>query len=274
MMDKVRKICKLFLPPIITNLAKKPYKEPVTYEGTFESFSEVGNVYKDTVDYDNSDTLIEIKNRALEEVRNYKNGEPPTLSYELIRVNLLSIISSVISKKELNFLDVGGGLGTSYLNLLYSSPDKINNFTILELPETVEIGRDVFKDYANLKFIDSISPNENDSFDIIHIGSSLQYFEGYKKLIGDCCELKPEFIAIVDTAMGPAPTFVAAQVNMVNRTIPRWVFNIDEIADFMDDHLYDLIHKSVNYYSFHNFSNYSGAEGATQKYNLIFQRRY
>lgn len=269
----LRKFLKLLLPPIVTNGFTSPPEKQITYEGRFNGFSDVSSTYHNTVNYDSDTSLEKTRKKAIQELVNFKNGHPPNLSYDLIRLNLLSVSSSMVAKDELNYLDIGGGLGASYLNLLYSCPIKKINFTLMDLAETVAIGKDLFKDHGTIEFITEFPTNRVGKFDIIHLASSLQYFEDYRVLLNSCCQLQPKYIFILDTTMGPAPTFACAQVNVADITIPRWVFNIDELIEIMKSGGFDVVYKSVNYYSFHDFSNYTGYESNTQKYNLIFQKK-
>lgn len=272
MIAHLRRYLRPLLPPIIGNFLSPATKKPITYEGVFNSFNDVLKTYPSEINYDSDGSLIEAKNRALREVNNFQNGHPPNYSGELIRLNLLSILSSLYTKQEINFLDIGGGIGSSYLNLMYSCPTKKINFTKFELPQRVDVAQEIFKDFENINFSVIFPVDDVNKFDIIYLGSSLQYFSEYQEIIDQICKLQPELIFISDTAFGPASTFVCAQVNMINRTIPRWIFNLSEIIEVMKMSSYQIVHKSVNYDSFHDFSNYVGEESETRSYNLVFRK--
>jgi len=270
---KIKQFIRLFLPPIRIKLFRGPDKKPITFEGIFCEFGEVLEKYQNSTNYNSNQSLIDLEVEAIQELSNLEASLPPNLSYNLIRRNVLTFIVSMISGNNISLLDIGGGLGTTYLDLKYSSPNKIIDFTILELPDTAKIGSKIFRKHSNVKFITDFPSDKMNEFKIVHFGSSLQYFNDYKKVLKSCALLKPELIVLSGTAAGKALTFVCAQVNMENKTIPMWVFNLDEIVDFMEALGYFIIHKSISYYAFHNFLNYSGEDEAnTQIYNLIFKQ--
>jgi len=271
-MSKIRNGIKLFIPPILLQFLSSPRKPHITNEGVFKNFDEVFKHYQNSTNYDAQDSLQEAADKAAKELQNLEAGNHPNISYELIRLNILSYLTAGLSKEKLSVLDIGGGFGASFLNMLSTCPSTAVDFFVAELPETTTKAKEIFQNYDNIKFIEEMPSPDQHEFDIVNFGSSLQYFPNYSETLTSCAQYQADYIVISDTPMGPAETFVCAQVNMADRTIPRWVFNLEEITSTMRDNGYQLIHKSVNYYEFHNFSNYDGKEAQSEQYNLIFKR--
>lgn len=158
----------------------------------------------------------------------------------------------------------------SYLHLK-SSTHKQYEYHILELDFTVEVLRLIFEKEINFTAHTTLDRLFSTP-EIIYFGSSLQYFENYKKILFDALKLSPEYVIISDTPMAEVETFACAQVNMPGIVIPRWVFNEDEIiATFKNDN-YEICCRSTNYYPFHNFNNYNDKYRNTFHTNLIFRK--
>lgn len=94
----------------------------------------------------------------------------------------------------------------------------------------------------NVKYVSKFPSKK---FDIVHMGSSLQYFHDFRGLIRQIIETEPTYIIITDTTISEHPTFKAIQLNLAFTKIVRWIFNVDELNELM--HGYILIHRSHNY---------------------------
>jgi putative methyltransferase (TIGR04325 family) len=107
-------------------------------------------------------------------------------------------------------------------------------------------------------------------FDIVHIGSSLQYFYDFQGLIKQIIDTEPTYIIITDTAISPLPTFEAIQLNLVSTKIIRWIFNVDELNELMQG--YTLVHRSHNYTPQHRFKSRKNKKLEVFHGNLIYMR--
>jgi len=72
--------------------------------------------------------------------------------------------------------------------------------------------------------------------------------------------------------MSNIETVVCAQVNMHEGVIPLYILSVNEIKTLLSLLSYTLIHKSVNYYSIHNFDNIQMPYSDSKFMNLIFKR--
>ena len=209
--------------------------------------------------------------QALNKLERFRNGDIPEEGVTLPRLNFLPTLLSLHPKESPSVLDVGGGAGISFIDLMFSLPGKSVSMTVLELPETAARARGILCDYHGLSFTD-VFPGAEARFDVVYFGSSLQYFEDYRGILGRVMGLQAGLVVIADTTMGDGPTFVAAQVNMANRVIPRMVFNLSELTAVFAEGGYALLHKSINPDANHNFSNYPPPVSETRHWNLVFRR--
>lgn len=266
----------MFIPKFILKLvrnAPSKKKPNITYTGIYSSFEEVYDKYPLSTNYNSEESSHEEFELACAKFKTLNNGSIPFHDSTNSRLNILpTFLSSFSGTHKIKILDVGGGFGTSYINLKFSCPQIETEYTIYELPEIVSQSSIFSQEHGELKFTSDFSTINSD-FDIVLFSSSLQYFENYKEIINLVCNFKPKFILLTDHTMGIVDTFVCAQVNMKDRVIPRHVYNINEIISLFKTNNYELKLKSVNYHPFHNFFNYDGDYTNTTHYNLVFSKQ-
>lgn len=274
MNSNIKRLIKAATPPFLWDAVRCAVvgpRSPVTYEGTFKTFEEVRCYYPKSAAYHSADSEAEEYKLALAKLSHFHDGYIPEETDALPRLNFLPTLLSLHSSKTVSVLDVGGGLGVSFIDLMFSLPEKNFSMTVMELTETAKRGRELFRDCKGISFTDMF-PSPAVKFDVIYFGSSLQYFEDYRGILQQAINLSPELIAIADTTMGEGASFVAAQVNMSNRVIPRMVFNLHEVAELFISRGFGLIHKSVNPAGANKFSNYAPPISRTRHWNLAFAR--
>jgi len=270
----IKRLIKGIIPPLLWDAVRGmavDTRPPVTYEGTFKTFDEVWRHYPGTTNYHSADSEAKEYELAAGKLAYFQNGDIPEEGVTLPRLNFLPTLLSQHGGETVSVLDVGGGLGVSFIDLMFSLPRKPVSMTVMELPETASRGRELFRDYKGISFIDTF-PGPAAKFDVIYFGSSLQYFEDYRGILEQAMNLNPGLVAVADTTMGEGPTFVAAQVNMANRVIPRMVFNLPEMVELFISKGFCLLHKSVNPQGADNFSNYAPPVSLTRHWNLVFHR--
>lgn len=271
----MKNILKQLIPPVLWCFVRKLFvKEApgITYSGKYSSFDEVLETNAESTNYNSQESTQDSLLTARIKFDLLKQGQCPSLDWDNCRLNLFpTFLSTINTDKQIKVFDIGGGLGTSFVDLKFSCPQIKTQYTIYELPELVAQGEEFSKAFPELNFTSEF-PAKPESYDIALLGSSLQYFENYKEVIKSTCQLNPKHILLTDHPMGTVDTFICAQVNMKNRIIPRYVFNLNEIIALFKEKNYKLILKSINYYPFHNFSNYDGDYKKTQHYNVAFKK--
>ena len=267
---------KMLTPPLLWDLIRKLlHKEEgnITFAGQYASFQDVVDKHPSVTNYHTKNSLQDNVLLAKQNISGYLEGDAPSSKWQNFRVNILpTVLSTAAESRTFRILDVGGELGASYINLKIASPSIKCNYTILELADTAAHGNELFRDFSDIEFI-STFPSENECFDIVLFGSSLQYFEKYADAINTVCHYRPEIIILTDHAMGITDTFVSAQVNIRDRVIPMLIFNLEEIILLFSANGYDCKLKTISHYPFHEFSNFGNNVAKLKFYNLVFKAK-
>jgi putative methyltransferase (TIGR04325 family) len=271
----IKNILRPFIPPIafkiLSRFKKSLSTDTYTYEGLFNSFETVIRSYGNQPQYSTELARTQsLQNlRLLISLYNSKTDFVP--SWSSLRFNFISSFVSGLSLYDIGILDIGGGYGETYLHLKQTTIKRFQ-YRVFELPFAISQSKPELIEFEEIKFCQSLDdvdivPN------IVYFGSSLQYFNDYKKILSEAMSYMALFIVVSDTPMGNIDTFACAQVNMSGIVIPRWVFNQNEIILILKSGGYELIHDSANFYPFHNFNNYPLNYKDIAHKNTIFIRK-
>jgi putative methyltransferase (TIGR04325 family) len=140
-------------------------------------------------------------------------------------------------------LDFGGATGFSYIAAKYGALRDIDRYVIVEHPNVCARGRELFKDDPKVEFATNVPEG---SFDVVLIGSALQYVDDYKMLLKRLTDLKPRWLLVTKLPAGDNTTFVTAQVNLRGKTLASWIFNARELVSVMAMLNYKLVFRSAN----------------------------
>ena len=273
-MSSIKNILRPFIPPIAFKILSRRKNSlgtnTITYEGLFDSFETViksyGNQPQYSTEFGRAQSLLNL--RLLISLYNSKADFVP--SWSNTRFNFISSFISGLHLNDIGMLDIGGGYGETYLHLKQATTKRFQ-YRVFELPFTINQSTPEFLEFEEIKFCESLHDVDIVPH-VVYFGSSLQYFNDYKKILIEAMNYQAHFIVISDTPMGSIDTFACAQVNMPGIVIPRWVFNQNEISLILRSGGYELIHDSSNYYPFHNFNNYPLNYQGTAHKNTIFMR--
>jgi putative methyltransferase (TIGR04325 family) len=279
-MRNLKNIVKKLIPPIIWDslkwiLKREEKNNNFTFDGSYSSFQDVFRIYPLATGYHSDESSRAAVLAAYETLRNFENGHTSNFGWETFRLNILpTVIYAMLERVNTNKIricDVGGGLGSQYINLSLSLKSITYDYTIIELPETSNAGNMVFNSYSNIKFTSEF-PASFESYDLVYFGSSLQYFDDYEKIIENVCSYSPFEIVITDLPMSGNKSFICAQVNMKDRVIPINVFNLDDLLLVFERFGYKLNVITKSYYPFHDLSNYDLNIERMGFYNLFLGR--
>jgi putative methyltransferase (TIGR04325 family) len=271
---KVRKLLKLFTPPILWSFLRKILNKNQkfkVFDGVFINFNEISES-----NYNSNYSLRKAFGEISDKLETYVNK-----SY--VATNALSPISNLLplvlatgfeeKKEKITILDYGGGMGDSYLECLYSL-GKCHldiEYHILDLDLTVKQGKKIFPKEMDIHFHTSFMDCP-DNLDMIYVGSTLQYINNYQSLLNELICCSPKYIFFTDHFMGNAKTFATTQVNMKNRRMAYWIFNLVEIVSFLENKGYKNVYRSNNYQPFHNFDNFIRNKRVDDSCNLVFKK--
>jgi putative methyltransferase (TIGR04325 family) len=167
---------------------------------------------------------------------------PEVPQYQSSLLPLLAAIAAAV-RAGTAILDFGGGLGATYLSVVAGMPGgKGLDYHIVETPAICSAGKDLFHSDPKVHFHSTL-PAAPKAFDIVHMGSSLQYIDDWRALIAQLASYTPTYILLTDLTAGDIPTFVTAQ-NYYGAKIPVRFFNINEILYAMAACGFKLIFRS------------------------------
>ena len=273
-MQRVKNIIKLVLPPLFAKVyrifVKNEQLPSNTFERVYKNFSDIKNV----TDYDSQESL---NNIYIETIKKFKDSQrEKLLPKSEIRsqiCNLLPMLAATFMDKqnEISILDLGGGMGTSYIDCLDSINCADIKYYVVDLMEKMELGRKMFPQEYNIHFLENISGLKK--VDIVYLGSALQYIPDYKALLMELINKAPKYILLTDHFMGGAKTYATTQVNMSGRRMAYWIFELKEIIQLFRDNNYSLIYKSVNYQPCLHFDNFPLDYKVDGSCNLLFRKK-
>lgn len=216
-------------------------KSPL-WEGVYEKFSEVpiegpGFSGGDWLE-NSSEKLAELRSLAA------KSGSVSQLTG--YTESLLPVVAAMVQARSGNvrILDFGGGLGFSYYQVLQGLPSSAGlEFHINDIEAVCAAGEKMFSNEPQIVFHSSLADVKDKQFDIVHIGSSLQYIDQWQDQLAQLCKVDPEYVLMANIPAGDIETFATAQ-NYYSSKIACWFFNVADLNESMSDNGYELVFKS------------------------------
>lgn len=210
------------------------------WEGIYDSFDSVpkiGNGFDGDVWIERN--IVKLKNliQSLEShseftTINFSNASP-----------LLLLLALNYAGKPAEILDVGGGFGDMYIKILNSSQFLNDlNYTVLEKKPVCLSAKAILKHYEKIFFIDALP--ESAKFDVVHIGSSLQYVDDWVSLMNKMFAFDVDYFVFTDFPAGSNMEFITGQ-NYYDSILPFRFFRLDSFLKFMDERGYALIHSTA-----------------------------
>lgn len=160
--------------------------------------------------------------------------------------SLLPVIAGIVQAKSqaVRILDFGGGLGFSFYQVKrgLASSDALA-FHIVDIEAVCAAGEEYFSEEPQIRFHSSLADVAHERFDIVHIGSSLQYIENWQDQLAQLCAMDAEYVLMANIPAGDIETFATAQ-NYYGSKIACWFFDIAELIAAMSGNGYELAFKS------------------------------
>jgi putative methyltransferase (TIGR04325 family) len=213
------------------------------WEGVYKSFKDVSASGPGF----SGEKWIQSSFKKIRALRQDAKQKGSVLTVTQYRESLLPLVAAIVLHEfeSVRILDFGGGVGFLYYQVLHGLP-RIENFEfhIVEIAALCEIGKQYFQNEQHIFFHSSLPREEQLTFDIVHMGSSLHYYEEWKELLSRLCRYKPRYFLFTDLPAGDIPTFATVQ-NYYTSRIPVWFFNLNEIINAMKSQNFDLVFKSA-----------------------------
>ena len=208
------------------------------WEGVFKSFEEAGG---DLDAFDSDIWISKQKDRISEAFKGYKEGSVFSKDYPLVLV-----VAMLLSKHaRTSILDLGGGMGMQYLEVLGKVPlaqEKIE-YVIVDGETTLQNTPDFMKKFKNLH-----------------------------------CRKHPKYFIFSDLMVGNVPTFISHQI-FYGKKIPHLFLNLGEFIEFLQTlHFKTLfyskfIHKILNQEEVFPDSALPKIHRLDRSMNLVFYRK-
>lgn len=258
------------MPPILIDLARRRplFPKPAfTWDGIYPHLK---NVPTENGTYDNDARKVEFLHRTGSALRLVRCGKKPDTGWQH---QLLAFLVAAISPRcsTITILDVGGGLGIGYVELLARLRLTSNlTYHVVELAGMCAAGKELFADDLAINFHNSLAlPNEN--IDIVYLSGVLPYIEDYCALLKQLAGFSATYLLLTQLAAGGFPTYAARQLNLPNQVLPYWFLNLDEIIEVVSKAGYSLIYEGQGGPEYDQ-SNYPESYRIGKMRNLLFVR--
>lgn len=186
------------------------------------------------------------------------------------RYHYLASLISILDKKGISVLDIGGGAGYGYSYVKWSCPERDVQFDIWDLPDICKLGNEIFSDVNEVRYLDNF---EDKTYDVVFFGASVQYFDDPLSLLKKIIMSKPMYIAIVQSPLSEVESFYSAQVNLSNRMIPSFILNREQLYATLSSEGYALKLKTADTVLLEKFNNFPDGYGLTKYWSHVFQRK-
>ena len=202
--------------------------------------------------------------------RNNKNNPGPyTCNY------LIPFIKN-LNSTEINFLDIGAGSLKNYFSLINNL--KNLNYFFYDLPTTSKTVEIIAKEEKLKKIsILDFSGIKNQNFDLIFLGSTIQYIADYEHFVLNLLKLNPKFILFsalpcFHSSIEKKKFFIIKQLNLYPDINYLYQFNVDEFKKiFLENNFKELFSIENTTQPYMNFNNFKNKNITPQYIDLIFK---
>ena len=249
------------------NAIPTPQKPVNIWEGVYATFTEAAG---DKTVFEGEVWLDKVVKRAqatLAATQGYATIAPAAATTDYA----LPFVAALLARRgrTLRILDFGGGMATSFLPLTAMLPaDHPIEYVVVENPTVCKAGENFFKGQTRIRFQEDV-PGPEESYDIIHCGSSLHYVDDWKGMLDRLLSIKPEYILFADLPAADNQTFVTTQMFHGQR-IPVRFWNLEEFVSAVEEFGYELLFKAR--YKDHHLD--LGEELPTQHFDPVHRLGY
>lgn len=224
-------------------LRRRPNADVPVWEGVYERFSEVP-----------------VRGQGFDSGEWVQAAEAFTQSHVAVpgmtsRPALAAAVRECSARRDVvRVLDFGGGAGAAYVELRRLAGDACLEHVVVERTRLAARGRSLFAGDPAIRFVDSL-PATDAQFDLIYLGSVLQYIEDHAALFQVLAGYGAEWLVLDDVPAGDIPDYVTGQYNVQGSVIPYRFFNLPQLILLIGAHGYALHtrHESTRAYHQDNF---------------------
>jgi len=254
-MNKITTLIKMIIPPIIVS-TYRACNNNRWFTGNYPSWDAA---LQDCTGYETDSILNKVKESLLKIKDGRAIYERDSILFNKIQFSFPLLCGllrvAVENNGNLNVLDFGGSLGSSYYqNKEFLSGVKNLRWSIVEQEKFVKVGKEFFEDDI-LHFYFTIEEClANEKTDVIILSSVIQYIERPHELLSEIVSKKVKYIIIDRTPFfenhPDQLTVQKVPAEIYNASYPAWFFNEQIFLKSFED-CYSLI---VNVDSFESWS--------------------
>jgi putative methyltransferase (TIGR04325 family) len=257
---------KILRSPIVKSVAHWANRQPLIWDGVYESFDEVPVVGRG---FASEAWLSDMERYTRSAVRAIENdGATIPENVPSYHVLLASLIAS--SDRPVRVLDFGGGMGIGFANVRRCTSNGLAlDYLVVDNDESCARGQQLLKDFPSVRVATEL-PEESANVDIVVLSSVLQFIDDYDSLLTNLAKFKPSLWLFTFLPAGDIPTFVSAQRNVPGSILPVWFFNVSELTKKIEALGYRLVFKSALDRVF-DMSNFPPSHRLHRQCNLLFR---
>ncbi|MBK8398691.1 MAG: methyltransferase, TIGR04325 family [Leptospiraceae bacterium] len=242
----MKKLLKKIIPPILFDIYRSIKPSPYGWKGNYKTWEDAQN---DATGYDADEILEKVRNSLLK----VKNGEAvyerDSVIFDKIEYSwpLLSglMLAAAKNKGNLNVLDFGGSLGSTYFqNKKFLDPLANVSWNIVEQIKFVEIGKKEFESNNLHFYYDIENCIKEQSPNILLLSSILQYLEKPYQQLDELLRHNFQFIFIDLTAVSFENERITVQhvpPSIYSAKYPCWILDYNKINLIFEKNNYLLI---------------------------------
>ena len=243
-MSKIKQIIKKITPPIVVDLFKKPTKY-----GFFGDYTDWEKAVADSSGYDSPVIFEKVKTSAMKVKQGLVAFERDGVTFDTKQtswpVATMLLLSASYNDNNLNVLDFGGSLGSSYFqNIEFIKHLRELHWAIVEQKNIYEYGKQYFED-EHLSFYKSLEEALNKVKPQVFLaGSAIQYIEKPYELLGQIIGNDFESIIFDRTLFFNGKEVLTVQKvppRIYDASYPAWILDIDKFKEFFKKNGYGII---------------------------------
>jgi len=243
--EKIKKIIKPIVPPMLLEILKDKSGN-CRYEGEYFDWDEAR---KKTAGYDDDKILAKVLQSAVKADSGEAVFERDSVLFDYIEYSwpLLAALLLAAAKNggELNLLDFGGALGTTYRqNKKFLTQLKKITWNIVEQGKTVEAGQKNIKE-KNIKFWASLDEClEKEKINLVVFSASIQYIKNPYELMTKIVKQRIGTMVIDRLIVSSREDFITIQTvpkNIYEASYPLWIMNEDKLKKYFQAAGYKLL---------------------------------
>lgn len=270
-MASIKSIAKSMLPPLFLETYRylkrgktNQFKGPLQYDQIAAE------------DVWSGDYWVNISKQKLQNIE-----KVPKRKYSYSDLTSLYINSLSREGRITRVLDWGGGTGFSWFQM-HSSLQKphLIEWCVVDSVLLGDIGRQYNMQYqTSINFFPSIDDAPHETYDVVHINTSVQYVENFETLFSELIKKKkPNHIILTRLLRSDGMNHATYQQDLGGVVTPCTFFSESAITDFMSKHDYEIVFNSPNWDDCHHLAPYLPPDsvniiGMHSSKDIFFRRR-